>query len=274
VLEHLDTCPTCYRQWLALSSAVESEFRKPSPADYLSLFRVVKQKKPAAAAIALATAACLVLFLWLSDLKGPEVAGLINESFQTALLQKETLQKDSLKDALALPWEKGDAGYSFGGQESISPPSRAFGAGLWAGRQALVQKEEFPSLPGAFRPTSQGKDAIRGNEWSKTPYAPYFYMGRWGLLVRSVCLSGAQLPPAFWEQQRRISRRMQEDFRNRPQGEVEAGMVNAALARLKPILEERGRDFPGKRKCRKISSEMGRLIDKLSPHAIPRVTKG
>ncbi len=209
-------------------------------------------------------ATCLLFFLWQASIQN-----LISESYQTAFIHEVTLTHDNLKENLNFPWEEPAESLGFGYSNRYSHANRAFGAGLWSGREELSEKKKFPPMPEFLSPAWQSDGNIKKQSWHETPWANYFSLGRWCFLVKSVCLSGEEVPYAFWEKQSRIVSRMQKDFLEMPE-EFKKNIkpINNTLKIVEKALKDSEENSLGKKQYRIIASETGNLIKYLSPRGL------
>ncbi|RLC18888.1 MAG: hypothetical protein DRI57_07870 [Deltaproteobacteria bacterium] len=225
------------------------------------LIFVRQQKMYFIPGFAVAVTACLVLFLS----RTPEMSDMITESYQAAFLKEMAVRQDDLK----LPWE-GHAQYGFNLAEQDAHIYRAFGAGLWSGRQDLTDRisgATETSMPDFLSPKWQGNTANAG-KWSETPWNACFRMGRWSFLIWAVSQSDAEVPKAFWEKQESILEGIQKGFADVPVKSVEDDrVVNSMLGSVKSALESSEGVSFGKR--RQIARDLGLLIKHLSPVRIP-----
>lgn len=211
-----------------------------------------------------ATATCLIIyffepcrnFFWPRDL--------ITQSYQTGLTFK---LEDS---APRLPWQSTVKSYGFSHSGGNLPSNRAFGAGLWTGAQKLSKENASVPIPEFLSPKWQGDD-IKADEWSETPWSPYFSLGRWGFLIQTVCQSGEVFPYEFWEKQDRILSQIQEKFEQMPENIREnVKVIDKVLGEIDAVLKKSDKNPPTKRQRRKIASQLGNLIKYLSPKHIPQ----
>lgn len=263
MLEHLDACPSCYRQWLAVSSISAGELKARSGFDLLSFFRAGKRRVGMASGFAMALAACLILFLWPVFHSTSDVENLITESYRNVIRQEIMGSSGELGKKISLPREA-DLLYGFGYAKRYSPATRAFGAGLWTGKRKLIGEKDSRPLPDFLSPKQPDKSDIKAEEWPETEWAVYFWMGKWCALLKGICLPEAEkMPYNFWKQQGLILDQMQKDFETRSETEKEAGIVNVTLGSVKSVLKDSGQEPIGKRKCREIGSELEILIQRM-----------
>ncbi len=249
ILKHLNACPSCYRQWLDISSILEEE----QDAEPLSRIHIWER---AASGLAFAMAACLVLFF---NFYIPPVENLLTESYQTAFTQEMTFKYDNMDKALSFPWEKTDQAYGFSPSDRSDPACRAFGAGLWSGRQELPKGKKATPMPRFLSLKWKDETGTKGDNWTETQWSPYFSMGRWCFLLRVVCMSDTDILPGFWDQQNLILKEIQKHFEKN--GE-DARVVSQRLGNIKSVLN---RNSPGKKQRRIIVSELDMVIEHLSP---------
>lgn len=280
MMAHLDACPSCYSDWLAL----------PPPSNRpLSLWErlvsgINKAVAPCAAFIKArkirpfpglvrAAAACAIFvlasvyFFWPQPLDTDER---ISELYQEDFVQEMRFSAGAANKIFILPWNKPIQSYGFGSSDRYAPPYRAFGAGLWTGKQELSAEKSPAHKPDFLSPGWQN-DAIKAEEWSETPHAIYFSMGRWCFLLRSVCLSTSEVPPVFWEQQKSLLEQIQNDFgKNAEEIGEDARIVTDRLRNIKSAFEDTERKSLSKNQRGKIDREIGILTDRLSPRRVPQ----
>lgn len=279
VLAHLDACPKCYNDWLAVSSmrdetlwrrlcsrleGVISEGRK---------LLLGSGRRYLAPAFAVAAVACLALFFWLPGLRAPDLSGLIGKSYTTALLESISFEQAGLGEDPSLPWERPTRSYGFSSPKQYLHASRAFGAGLWAGRQALLKGTELPPMPDFLSPGWQDENAVKEG-WSETPWAAYYWMGKWSFFLRTVCLSGKDVSYKFWQRQAVIAERLQKDFLASPERtEEDTRIVTAGLDHVKFLLNTLGQGGLREKQGQVVAAELDFVIEHLSPTLVPREQK-
>ncbi|MCP4353958.1 MAG: zf-HC2 domain-containing protein [Desulfobacterales bacterium] len=252
ILKHLNTCSPCYRQWMDISSVLEQE-HAPEP-----LPRIYHIWKQASNSLAFAMAACLALFLTFYI---PPLENLLTESYQTAFTQEMSFRHDNLDKALRFPWEESGQTYRFSPSDRSDPSYRAFGAGLWSGRQEFSKGKKTTPMPVFLSSKWKDQTGINQDNRTETQWAVYFSMGRWCFLLRTVCVSDTDILPAFRDQQHIILKEFQKYFeKNR--------IVSQRLGNIKSVLEN-SQDSIGKKQRRKIASEIVMLMEYLSPQQIP-----
>jgi hypothetical protein len=118
---------------------------------------------------------------------------------------------------------------------SFSSAMQAFSAGLWKGKQDL--------LPSSPTPTDEN---WLKKDWSQTEWASYFKLGRWTVLLESVCQSIPQyeVPKGFWNEQQQIFDQLNKAFLERRgiNDETEETDVEWVLSRFEeyigPLLKQ------------------------------------
>ncbi|MDM8523688.1 hypothetical protein QUF80_09980 [Desulfococcaceae bacterium HSG8] len=223
-------------------------------------------------------AACLIIYLLTPQT--PEMSGLIAGSYQAALVQKMTFSQRELKEDFSFPWEISDQSFEIASPAQYFPYSRAFGAGLWSGRQMLglhvsetndsqEQVSELP-VPDFLSPRWKGDSTVTADEWSETSWDIYFFMGQWCFLARAVCLSDAEVPDAFWERQGLILEKIQKKFTERSHLiKKDPGIVTASLGRVRSVLKDPGGGLLSEKQCKTVDFELDNLITYLSPRYQP-----
>jgi len=102
------------------------------------------------------------------------------------------------------------------------------------------------------------------DEWLNSPWEPYFLLGRWALLLQTVCQTNVEVQPDFWEKQTTVIKQMQNEFTNRLGTEEEAGHIKEVLGRIKPVLEDIVENKHHPRKYLELAFEIRLLIERLN----------
>ncbi|MDM8552913.1 hypothetical protein QUF72_22730 [Desulfobacterales bacterium HSG2] len=275
VRDHIAFCGTCAEEVTMLrSEAVSTEEseddmrrlvnRLPTwderfgkfVSDLSPMFDARPWFKPMAAAVV-----CLVLCLTVPPIwkmiMPRDTGALIAESYQADFV-RETKFGNA---ASGLPW--GTSGQAFGlASGRKSPAARAFGAGVWHGRQELLSQpsQDSEAMPEMLSPKWKGEPGIRADDWTETSWDIYFQTGQWSFLLRAVAMSEAKVPDTFWEEQRLVLDKIQKEFAER--SEKEAKVVNATIRLIRPIL---GETVPDEGRRKQLASELDSLITYLSP---------
>jgi hypothetical protein len=178
LLAHLNRCMSCYYHWLEAASLLEVGERAALPPvqsglsarawqflrSWLTGWKLIV---PAAAIAAFA----YTVILWL-----PPSPDLLNDQIDLAYVAvhaENTPPREAAPRALSpLPWEGAALAFS---RSHPSAPRQAFGAGLWAGRQALSSAEAREAPPAFLSPPG-----VVG--WPNTAWADYYALGRWMVL--------------------------------------------------------------------------------------------
>lgn len=197
MLYHLNRCPTCYQVWLDTVEDLQDEgpisTRRPevsqTPNGWQRLLALTDwRSRLAIPAIAVAAlAGILVLRPWT-----PTVTRQIDAQYQALHSRPDAGLATLVESELPLPWESAALGFS-GGQPS--PLQQAFGAGLWAGRAALMAKNTDAALPDFLKPTSTSL-------WSDSEWVTEYHAGRWIALLWALAQSDRS--DANWSAQREI----------------------------------------------------------------------
>lgn len=185
----------------------------------------------------------------------------LDKSFQIAITQNLTQSEQNIR----LPWEISEkTSYGFSSAKQICPDKRAFGAGLWTGREALSEKEKKAPMPEFLKWKKGGREIADAEDWSETEWRPYFSMGRWCLLMRAVCLSDKDAPDEFWEKQSGILEGLKKAFDEMPEDiKTDERIIEAVLNRVEAALNAKEGKAPDKKSRRKIAREIGQLISYL-----------
>ncbi len=253
VSDHLDACPDCYEKWLSVAEIKADEKEAP-----------VRFWKRPLFGITLAVAASLAIFISLNR-RAPESNRLLSDTYKTVYRQKLTFSADSL----SLPWERPSPSFGFSSVPRISDSYRAFGAGLWQGKQELIKETARLPIPPFLTPSWNGKSLLKADKWSDTLVAVFFRMGRQCLLLRAVCLSDGPVPNDFWEQQIAIIEVIREDMDKLSDDDItDKQWIVAKLAKIKSGLDTICQDKKGKRKYRKLAEDLDAFIDFMSPRNV------
>lgn len=272
ILTHLDGCSQCYDDWLTVG-ALRSSARKPEEEKLVHLQKAASRRRRDRQGIlwfsgmGLALAASLLLLLWWPNARPSALGDLVQESYQLASAGGVSLLGDRGRQVLPLPWERPTSFYGMTQHETSSDISRAFGAGLWAGRQQFTSQKETGPPPFLSPHPSGGTESLA--RWTEGPNAPYFILGRWSILMRAACQGGRDLPPSFWSLQAQVLDRMEEELSRRAGTEGEAKVAAAALLRLRPLLKDLPSGQPSASQCSRIGSEMESLAERLAPAQQP-----
>ncbi len=263
MLAHLDACPDCYRDWLAVQRVVAEQ----PTAVVTPLTRQTPRRRPAIGwrsglGIALAAGLLIALVWWWPLVREPTPAEQVDQAYETVLQALPGSPVEAIA-ARRLPWEEEPAGYGFAAGGATEPANRAFGAGLWSGRAMLRSRDPqaMPTLPPELiPPAGQGT-------WEATEWAPYTVLGRWLVLLQVLCASPQDVSAALWEQQQAIDRRLQAAFRERPANEAAAAVVMKALAELAAGFDSHHAGSRPQRLCQQVEPIRTGLEARLLPSA-------
>ena len=262
MLTHLDACPDCYREWLAVQRVMAEQ-----PAVVTPLVRQASRRRQAIGwwsglGMALAAGLLIALVWWWPLVREPTPAEQVAQAYATVLQASSGLPVEAIA-ARRLPWEEEPAGYGFATSGITEPATRAFGAGLWTGRALLRSRDPhvIPTLPPDLIPPA-GQET-----WETTEWAPYAVLGRWLVLLQVLCVSPQEVSATLWEQQQAIDRRLQAAFHDRPKIEVAAQTVLKALADLATGFDSRHAGGSPLRLCQQIEPVRTGLEARLLPSA-------
>lgn len=231
--QHLNTCSVCYQQWLEISSRKKQTSGKQTSRK--SLLTVC--------GLSTAVAACLMIFLWSALLRQPQMSALIDRAYLTAAENRVTLKSLSPANIPVLPHET-DIRRSLS-RENRSPAAQAFTAGFNFGKNELQ--------------TGVSADRESSEPWTGSRWEPCFYLGRWCVLLQTVCRSDRELPLSFWQQQKKILDRMDHLFSEHyaASGMFELELTGQALKQLKERLSsELLKTYDPKTTCRILEAEL------------------
>lgn len=225
MLAHLNRCPTCYHQWLDAAAYLNAAQPVSRPSEAWSLAGIRARLDALWAPWALVPATAMVvlaaLIAWWPA--SPD----LNRQLTEAYAALDTGARESFTphlQSLPLPWEQAALGFS---GAAPTAPAQAFGAGLWAGRGALLGLGEG-RMPERLVPAT-------GVAWPETGWADYYAFGRWSVLTWAV----AQSPPTGedWTAHARILDALLENFARHAPGEPKAAEAIEAGKRVKTRLE-------------------------------------
>ncbi|MBU1167956.1 MAG: zf-HC2 domain-containing protein [Proteobacteria bacterium] len=209
LLLHLDSCPSCYTQWLA-AAAMGADHVQSSPLKKDGFFR----KSKIGFGSAMAVAASLVLLVLFSVNHTSSVPVLINAQYKMALdydlvTKKKVLAMDSGIDSDTSLFQ----GYGFSGSSNASPFALSFISGFETGRSILMN-------PGEILNKSEG---LKND---------YYWAGRWFALLSTVCESGTDIPDIYWESQQECIGLFKGIFSRQTNEESEAVLLSRSIDRI------------------------------------------
>ena len=154
---------------------------------------------------------------------------LIDTTYQTIYANKTDEMVDDLRD-FKFRWEgEGDNVFAFGPKQS-SKAAKAFGAGLLTGREAMLGNREIVLPPLLLPPATS---------WLKTPWANYFELGHWTILLWTASQFQRDIPETFWQEQREIFSQFKATFVVLAKTDNEAQKVLSQLKKkIEPHLEK------------------------------------
>lgn len=207
-------------------------------------------------------ASFFLLIFW--HTRPAEIDRMINKSYQINFVQQMHWSSDNL----TLQWEKPGLSYNFISQHEYSDGSRAFGAGIWTGRQVLT-KDNKKSMQDFLLPKWQ-KSGIDTDKWQETPWAVYFRMGKWSYLIKMICISDKDIPLCFWKEQMEILEKISQKYAKRPgNAREDFKIVNHTFTKVKSSLIKLSEGNDEKKNKKAIAFELGHLITYLGPKHIP-----
>lgn len=254
VLDHLDACPECYEKWLLVAETKADASQK-----------VVRFWKSPLLGVAVALAASLVIFINIYSRK-PELDQMLSDTFKAASQQKPIVAADNPM----LPWEQPSPVFGFSSPQRTSDVHRAFGAGLWRGKQELDPRSPESPAPVFLTPSWNGQSALEGQKWTDTTAAVFYHLGRQSWLLRAVCHSNHPVSMDFWQKQVSIVEMLRQDLDAiSAETMTDKSWVTAKLAKIQAGLETIAKSPQIHRKnYRKLADDLDALIDLLSPKRI------
>lgn len=236
LLEHLDRCSACYRAWLGAAAQ--------RPSQSVGRLHVIRRFSYFSALGSLALAAGLVLMLVRWDPFGPDLSGLLTAAYQTALHQGVQHAPDQPMP-LPLASQGEDTTLSFSSPEAPMPVRQAFATGASAGWAALTGQEGGTPVP-----------------HTEQNWTVYHELGRWTILLQSLCTSTP--PPAMLllQQQTAIGEAMGGVLAKRAAaGESEARIPNQEVALINQLLHTPVSEEPAARLCRQIKKSCATIAE-------------
>lgn len=266
ILAHLDACPDCYCEWLAVGDVLLHPDRQPvSQRGRRWLANLLRPGWNAFAwsGIGVALAACLALFS-LGWPWRPEtgLSGLVERAYDTA----STMPASRIQEvaaALELPWEGPALVYGFS-TTAKEEAARAFAAGLWAGRAVLSSGNRQPParLPALLSPAQT--DPAKARAWADTAWADYALLGRWIVLLQTTCRANVD-NPAFWVEQRSVADAVRKQFERHREATDSTPPVLGVLQHLHAALHAPALAARHDRLCQRVEYETARLLALLTP---------
>jgi hypothetical protein len=229
MLAHLNHCPSCYYYWLEAASYL-SELEPAAPRTSTASSSIWQRVQPwftgwkmAIPATIMALVCLVVLLPPLQNSPSPLDLNKQISAGYAAVMAQNAGELTQIVPALPLPWEREALGFS---ESQPTPPTQAFGAGVWVGRQALLGTEAA-SLPPLLSPPA-------GVHWPETERGDYYALGRWTVLVWA--LAKAEQSAQDWRQHQLILDRLLANLKQRMSVEEEAKRAVAALERIQALL--------------------------------------
>lgn len=253
MLAHLNHCPSCYYHWLEAASYLSArEPAAPRTRTGGALSSIWQRLQPvftgwkmALPAAALAALVCLLVW-WPAS---PTLNTQISAGY-AAVVAQNARELAHLVPDLPLPWERAALGFS---KSPPTPPTQAFGAGVWVGRQALLGTEAAP-LPPLLSPPA-------GVRWPETEWGDYYALGRWTVLAWALAkIEGIQ----DWREHERLLERLLAHLKERVSLEEEAKRAVAALERIHALLVALERGANGRTRAN-LSRGLEKTLQQLSP---------
>lgn len=226
LLAHLNRCASCYHHWLEAASLLEAGERAALPPVQSGLSaRAWHYLRPWLTGwkfivpLAATAAFAYTVILWMP----PDLNAQIDRAY-AAVQAENTAPREAVQGALPpLPWE--GAALAFSGSHP-SAPRQAFGAGLWAGRQALSSAEAREAPPAFLSPPA-------GAGWPNTAWADYYALGRW-MVLGWMLVTQEDVPD--WQPHPGLLDGLRARLSERVSIEQEAQQAVSALSRLQPLL--------------------------------------
>lgn len=234
---HLNSCPSCYYEWLEVTAdleaieAVPKPAKKPVPISTWSKITSIfsSWQLPVAALAGLALVAVTI------SLSSPaqDIGRRIDDTY-VEFAEQTPDQVMRVVERLPKPGDSSIMGFN---EIAVTPPRQAFGAGVWEGRRDLLRSNE--ALPEFL---ASGTN----HAWSETEWSDYYSAGRWMVLLWTLAQSGLA-EAGDWSNHRKIADALASRLEKR--STEAADRIVVELRRLEALLEAVRRD----------NSEIGRL---------------
>jgi hypothetical protein len=257
----------CFQEWLAVNSARATLPESTVTGTSYLRRRIASWHPPwqqirwwwSGIGLVLA-ASLLIVWMWWPRLTESTLVVQIAQTYREVL---PVVSGEHTADLAArpLPWENASAAYGVSAEGAGGPAARAFGAGLWIGRETLRSRnlQTVPTLPPGLAP------ATAQDSWEKTEWAPYVLLGRWLFLLQIACSTPQAIPVPLWEQQPAIARALQSAFRERPPAEAEAQAALTAVTDIAADFERQQEGDSRLRVCAQIERGISNLAARLAP---------
>jgi len=149
---------------------------------------------------------------------------------------------------------------AFAPSNDDQPVYRAFGAGLWQGKQQLMQQESIDIVPAHLYPDSQANTL---ETWKKmNAFSFYYQTAKWCYLTYSSYESGLTFSNRFWKNQLQIINVLLADYQeNAYKNETDKTIISNSLHNVQAILKQSDHFHLTKRQHRHIRDESFRLMN-------------
>lgn len=248
VMAHLDVCPECYSEWLAISAALperaQAGMAPPVLPEQAGQKRAGRFGRTGRLIACAALAASLLLVLWFPFNRQPDLKGVIKAQY--GLVLHENIIPDQavfFTDLEGLPNRPVLKGYGFvSTARGPSPAGSAFLSGIRDGWESIQARSEL---------SGQGPG---GKAWDD-----YYLLGLWYALITTACGSGEEIPDHFWAAQKEIIGTFEGAMASRLEEESEAAVLTRSLGRIKAFLS--GPEMSDARACRSVRQELELIIE-------------
>ena len=235
MLAHLDRCPACRQHWLEVADLVDADAAEPVKAlstgeRWGSLVRqgIESLFSPWKLALASAAAAAIVGLAVVVSV-APDIGRQVDAQYAVKVDYAGELAR--LAQGMPLPWQSAALGF---GETDASLPARAFGAGVWIGRAALVGGAQ------AQAPLPPPLAAPGAHPWPATAWSDYYQFGRWAVLLWAQLSAGQEI--AQWADHRRVATALRAGLTERQDAEREAVDALGELRKIDTLLSALERD--------------------------------
>ena len=195
-IEHLDTCQSCFDQWVEKSLEKLHKAPEPDPAYgilMIILLWIIRNR------YRVVTFGCTIVIicslLWFNQTTHiPEFQKMLNNSY--AIVSVSELSVDELILNVLIDQDNSGKVYGMSELEINQSHIQAFKAGIITGRQMVLNNND---------------KKLNQNKWSKHPLNIYFGLGQWCFMTRAACISDS-IPVEFWVKQKQILIQLKDNY--------------------------------------------------------------
>jgi len=183
-LEHIDSCDSCYMEWVDIFSMKQEEKSKKRFIPY--------QKEIVSGLMALAAVFLVYIFIPPSDPldNSYRIAKNNNITYESLMLNTSSSIDDQI-NRYVNKWKNTANNY-----QKVPQEQKAFAAGVYTALQPLSKLDKPVEFP-EFIDT----DLINQLDQEDTSLSIYYHLGRWCHLIKAIVDSTITIPTELWEEQ-------------------------------------------------------------------------